>query len=110
MVELIYLAAAIPFVIIVAVVLILATVRYAISSTHLVVSILGFTVRKIALSDIKSVSYQPPDEHGGWRLFHHGGTVMVQANGQTYALSPRDAEGLAADLNAAVARQAGREI
>ncbi len=110
MVELIYLAAAIPFVIIVAVVLILATVRYAISSTHLVVSILGFTVRKISLSEIKSVTYQAPDEGAGWRLFHHGGTVMVEANGKTYALSPRDAEGLAEDLTAAVARQAGREI
>ncbi len=110
MVELIYLAAAIPFVIIVAVVLILATVRYAISSTHLVVSILGFTVRKIPLSEIKSVTYQPPDEGAGWRLFHHGGTVIVQANGKTYALSPRDAEGLADDLNAAVSKVLGRSV
>ena len=113
MVELIYLAAAIPFVIIVAVVVVLATVRYSISSTHLVVYILGFTIRKIAISEIRSVAYLPPEEGAGWKLFHHGGTVIVQAGvgeGRTFALSPRDAEGLAADLTAAVARQARREI
>ena len=109
MVELIYLAAAIPFFIIVAAVAVLATVRYAIAGDRLLVFILGVPIRKIPIPEITSVTYVPPGESGGWRLFHHGGTVIVQAGaGRTYALTPRDAEELAEDIKAAVMRVSGR--
>ena len=57
--NLVILAAAIPFAIIVVVFILLGTVRYGVTETHLRVKVLWLTVRKIPLSEIVSVEFVP---------------------------------------------------
>ncbi len=101
--NLVILAAAIPFVIVVLVVAVLATVSYTITRTHVRVAILGVTLRNIPLAEIVSVEYLPPAPGRGWSVLHQGGLVVIGlAGGGQAALSPKDAEGFAADLKSRV--------
>jgi hypothetical protein len=107
--DLVILAAAIPFVIIVLVVAVLATVSYTITKSRVRVAILGLTLRNIPLSDITSVEYLPPVPGKGMSLLHQGGAVVLNlASGKSSVITPRDAEGFAEDLQDAVYKIAGK--
>ena len=99
--SLIVAAAAVPFVLLVAAVIVLASVRYTVGAGVLRVSVFGVLVRRIPLTDINSVEYVPPEKAGRWNPLHHGGSVILSVGRKTprtFILSPRDAEGLARDL------------
>ena len=111
--SLIYLAAAIPFVIIVAGVAALATVRYTIHGERLMTTILGIPVIKIPLSHIESIEYMPQESVKRFSLFHHEGVVVVRLTGdreKALALSPRDPESFSLDLKEQVLRLTGRRV
>ncbi len=102
--NLVILAAGIPFIIIVLVVAVLATVNYTITRAQVKVTILGITIRKIPLTDITSVEYLPPVPGKGLSMLHHGGVVAINlVGGRSAVISPKDAEGFAGDLKDAVA-------
>lgn len=109
--HLIYLAAAIPFFIIVAVVVVFATVRYSITGQSVLLSILGIGIWKIPLSDIEAVEYFTADSRKNWGLLHRGGTVVVTTKtGKTFAIMPGDAEAFYGDLKDAVLSATGRRV
>jgi hypothetical protein len=109
--SLIYLAAAIPFIIIAVVVVVFATVRYRITGKSIKLSILGIAIRRIPLEDIDSVEYFPASSRANWSLLHQGGTVVIMTRaGKTFAIMPRDAEAFHEDVRDAVFRRTGRRV
>jgi len=109
--NLVILAAAIPFALIVIAVAVMATVKYYITDTHVQVSILGFVIRKIPVSGIRSVEYIPPEPGKGWTLLHQSGVVVIGiAGGRSLAMSPSDAEGFAEDLKDRLSGRTGGRL
>jgi hypothetical protein len=105
----IILAAAIPFAFVGIVVFILATVRYSITNTHLIVSVLGFAVRKAPLAMIESVEYVPPGKQ--WGVLRQSGAVVANMgpDKRPFVFSPGDAESFAESLRAAVEDRTRRD-
>ena len=109
LVNLVMLAAAIPFALVVIAVAVLATVRYGISEDRVSVSMLGLKVREIPIRDIVSVACLPPAPGRPRGILRQGGMVEIGlSGGRSAVISPRDAEGFAEALKEAVSRVSGR--
>ena len=109
--NLIFLAGAIPFAIVFVVVLLLASVRCSITATHVQVSILGFTVRKLKLSDITSVEYIDPEQTKRHSLLNRHGIVLVHGEGGgALAVTPRDPHAFMEELSGRVFGLTGRRV
>jgi hypothetical protein len=109
--NLVLLAAAIPFAIVVVVFTVLVTVRYDITDKELRVSILGFAMKRVPLNCIAAVEFVPALEKRTLGLFQHDGTVVVHAEGGVSVyISPKGAQSFSQDLKNRVFTLTGRRV
>jgi len=110
--SLVIIAAAIPFAIFAVVFTLLATVRYTLTDTHIMVSVLSIRFRSVRLSDVNSIEHLEQAAHGLPRMLSMGDTVILRhgADNAAFTVMTREPEVLVEALRSRVKELTGREV